>query len=712
MGGYGFSTHFFRTFRQASGKFLVNNDTFTLRFLPPDLARWPEPFMLPAVKPPNTTRIFIFGESAAMGDPRPAYGAGRFLEVLLRERYPGRKFEVINTGITAINSHVILPIARECAPQHGDVWIVYMGNNEMVGPFGAATIFGGRAPPLSLIRMNLAMQKLRLGQLATAALRRLGGASTHAQWEGLRMFLENPLAPDDPRRDGALRNFEANLRDILRAGLDSGAKVILNTVAVNLGDCPPFASMTNSNLPGSDQAQFRQQFAEGLAHEKAGDLAQAASSFAQAAALDPKHAEVQYRWAECLGHRTTNAASATRSALRLHYQQACDVDALPFRADSRVNGIIRRAGVEWAARGVELSDAEAELAAASPLGIPGQEMFYEHVHLSRRGNYLLGRLWAEAVTRTLTQTNNAPWASQETCERDLGLTPWESGFLLELVIGRMQKPPLSSQFNNPERVARLQAELNVLLAQRSGTNIVYQSGEMLMRAIQRAPQDHWLYESLAGLYEAVGDLKRAADAYRKVHDLMPHDYFSKLQLGRFLGKIGPAAEAEPLLQQAVRQRPQVPEGWVELGHARLAQGKPEPALAAYERAARLRPREAAYATFEAKALARLNRHTEAIAAYRRGLQLQPEAWESHFGLANELVADHALEEATREYTEAIRLNPGNTASRINLGVVFYRQDRIQEAIRQFEAALQWEPANTAAADYLRQARTRAASSLR
>jgi hypothetical protein len=66
--------------------------------------------------------------------------------MLLRERFPGQRFEVVNVAVTAINSHVILPIARECAQHQGDLWIVYMGNNEMVGPFGAATVFGTRAP--------------------------------------------------------------------------------------------------------------------------------------------------------------------------------------------------------------------------------------------------------------------------------------------------------------------------------------------------------------------------------------------------------------------------------------------------------------------------------------------------------------------------------------------------------------------------------------
>ena len=60
----------------------------------------------------GTFRIFVLGESAAMGDPDPAYGFSRYLEVMLRERYPSMKFEVVNTGSVAINSHVLLPIAR------------------------------------------------------------------------------------------------------------------------------------------------------------------------------------------------------------------------------------------------------------------------------------------------------------------------------------------------------------------------------------------------------------------------------------------------------------------------------------------------------------------------------------------------------------------------------------------------------------------------
>src|ERR1039457_2936524 len=332
-GGCGFDTHFFRSIRVGGQEYFLNNEEFTQCFFPEQLSRWPDPFKMPAVKSPDTIRIFIFGESAAMGDPQPAYGASRYMEVLLRDRFPGKKFEVINLGITAINSHVILPIARECARHDGDFWIVYMGNNEMVGPFGAATVFGAKAPPLGFVRLNLAIQKTRVGQLLVDIGRKLHGKNSNASWGGMKMFPGNQLRADDPRKEVVYQNFSRNLHDIVKAGLDSGAKILLNTVAVNLKDCAPFASLVNSNLPTADRAQFDQLFTDGVQAEDQGNFAEAAQKFESAAKLDPKVAELQFRWGESL-FRLTNAAAA-----REHFQLACDDDALPFRADSRINAI-------------------------------------------------------------------------------------------------------------------------------------------------------------------------------------------------------------------------------------------------------------------------------------------------------------------------------------------------------------------------------------
>ncbi len=199
--GYGYDTSFFKKVRIGNADFLVNNDKFVRRFFPPGMTRQTGALRMEAEKPPGVCRIFIMGESAALGDPDPSYGAGRYMKALLSDRFPGRRFEVVNVSITAINSHAILPIARECARHEGDFWIVYMGNNEMVGPFGAATVFGAKAPPRWMVQLTLAIQQWRIGQLLMAATRDLKArGNSSASWGGMQMFLGNQISPNDPRR--------------------------------------------------------------------------------------------------------------------------------------------------------------------------------------------------------------------------------------------------------------------------------------------------------------------------------------------------------------------------------------------------------------------------------------------------------------------------------------------------------------------------------
>jgi hypothetical protein len=94
---------------------------FPAPFFPPGMIKTPQAYAIPAEKPQGTYRIFVLGESAAMGDPDPAYAFSRYLEVMLRQRYPAMKFEVVNTGSVAINSHVLLPLARGLAQQKPDL---------------------------------------------------------------------------------------------------------------------------------------------------------------------------------------------------------------------------------------------------------------------------------------------------------------------------------------------------------------------------------------------------------------------------------------------------------------------------------------------------------------------------------------------------------------------------------------------------------------
>ena len=706
LGGCGYDTAFFKTERDAAGKkFLINNDRFTLRFFPPELARWPGTFKLAAEKPADVQRIFIFGESAAMGDPQPSVGVSRYLEILLREKFPGRKFEVVNLGITAINSHVILPIAQDVAARgQGDLWLIYMGNNEMVGPFGAATVFGSRAPPLMTVRWNLAIQKTRVGQLAVKWLRNLGGKPANSSWGGMQMFLKNQIPPDDARRETVYQNFNRNLRDIVQLGRASGAKIVLSTMSVNLRDFPPFGSMVNSNLPASDRAQFDSLYANALMLQTNNHPPEAAQKFEQAAKIDLKFAELQFRWAQCLLGETNIPAA------REHFQLACDVDALPFRADTRINGAIRELAAEFAGSHFSLCDAETALKSATPEGIAGDESFFEHVHFNFDGNYRLAKAWAEQVARLLpdevTRKATADWASQDVCERGIGLSDWNRMFVVSSVVERMGRPPLALQFNNPARLQTLQRQLSAISARQNQTNILAQARAEFEAAMARAPEDVFLHENYANFLESIGDRQHALAEYLKIAELLPHDFYGCLQAGRMLREMGRLKEAKALLLQASVARPSLPDAWFELGIVVATEANYAEALGYLERALQKRPTDGSYLANKAKVLSKLNRHAEAMQVYRDLIKLYSGNGEGHFELAGELAAMNEVAESIKEYNEAIRLNPRNAVARVNLGVMLIRQNRQNEAIQQFEIALSLDPNYAEAKDYLRQVSAR------
>lgn len=698
LSGYGYNPAFFVPQPIGGEAFLVQNEEFSRRFFPAEVIRQPSALRMRAHKPAGTKRIFVLGESAAMGDPEPAFGPARYLEALLRQRYPGQAFEIVNVAFTAINSHVILPIARECAPQDGDVWIVYIGNNEMVGPFGAATVFGAQSPPLLYVRLSLALQRTRVGQLGRALAARLQKSGPESpSWGGMQMFLENKVAPDSPKRVAAARNFAGNLNDIVAQGLNSGAQVILNTVAVNLRDSPPFASLPDERLSPEARTRFETAFAQGQRAQAAGVWTEAAAAFAQALEVDPQHAEAHYRRAVCL-----EQSGQSRPAQE-HFQRACDLDALPFRADTRINDAIRRTAVNHSSHALHLLNAPEAIARQSGVTPCGEETFYEHVHFNFDGGFRLGRAWAEAVEQALPAGSLGPpaadWATQEACERVLALTDWNRKLVLESMIRRLQQPPLSSQFNSATRLQHLrQREQELLAAMNPGT--AARARKIYQEAIAAQPEDHFLREVFGNFLQVTGDLPGATREWQRAAELMPHDFLPWFQVGVLRARQNQHAEAQANLRTALRLRPGLIEGWTELGRSLAATKQWAPALDAFQRALRMRPQDPVLWASTAAMQAELGRHTEAMAAYQRAIALQPGYWEARTALGDLYARAGQIPEAIAQYELVLRARPDFTAAHLQLGLLQSRQGNLEAARKSFQQALQLEPGNALAAEQL------------
>jgi tetratricopeptide (TPR) repeat protein len=686
LAGYGYNPDFFKRIPIGGEDFFVQNEDFSFRFFPKNMVRNPGPLRFPVHKDPKTFRIFILGESAAMGDPAESFAPDRYLQMLLREKFPEQKFEVINTSVTAIDSHVILPIARDCGAREGDLWIIYMGNNEMVGPYGAATVFGRQAPPLPYARLAVALQKLRLGQWFTDVGRKFTRVKQEgAAWGGMEMFLSNQIAPGSPMRETVYRNFEKNLDDIVRTGINSGATVLLNTVGVNLRDCPPFGSLSGHTLAPAERAEFASLYTNSLQAAAQRQWAVAASSFTQAARLDDKLAELQYRWAECLLAQTNLAEAGT------HFQLACDYDALPFRTDSRINAAIRAEPQRIKSDHLILCDAAKVLADSSSSGICGDETFFEHVHFDFDARYRLARAWAEQIEPLFPRTTNQ-WLSQGECEQRLGLSPWNRSQVIHFMVERMQVPPLSSQSNNEERRGALESRIKAELAQVNHDQ-AGRTRQNFERLVAQRPDDFFLRETYAVFLELSGDVPGATAQWQRFSDLLPQDPLGYFEAGRLLIPQQRYADAEMQLRKTLAIRTSRTDGWVELGNALALQQKFSEALDCFATALKQDSHDPQTYLRRGKVLAHLSRHEEAIASYRSGLALNPADGLIHHELALELAAAGQGNAAGAEFRQAAQLSHDNVAVRFDYGTWLLRQQQWPESQREFEAVLQLEPGN-------------------
>ncbi|HEY1423039.1 MAG TPA: tetratricopeptide repeat protein [Candidatus Acidoferrum sp.] len=452
---------------------------FAAPYFPSGMIKTPQFFSIDPVKPKGTYRIFVLGESAAMGDPDFAYGFSRYLEVMLRQRFPARKFEIVNTGMVAINSHVSRTIARELARYQPDMYVVYAGSNEVVGPYGPGAVVTASSMSLPVIRASIFVRSLRIGQLL------VDNGQPHGEWRGMEMFLDKQVRADSQRMQPAYRNFAGNLKDIAEVAHASGARVLLSTVATNLRDSAPFGSLHHVGLSPEALQSWSALVNHAAELEAAQSFAEALRLYSSAAQIDDQYAELHFRMARC------DWALGDFTVAKEHYVRARDLDTLRFRADSRINEIIRATAAAAGSDAV-LLDTDSLFASESRNGVIGGELLYDHVHLTPVANYLLARSVFDQVVNTLpddakktVRTTEAP--AELECERLLAFTGHDRARVAAEMAGRMQRPPFTKQLNHREQMQSL------MLRTAGSTESVQNTVAQYQWAIAQYPNDLTLH---------------------------------------------------------------------------------------------------------------------------------------------------------------------------------------------------------------------------
>ena len=469
-------------------------------------------------KPPGVRRVVLLGESAAAGFPVTDHYLGRLVQARWRARYPDQPVEVINLSMVAINSHALREFAREALALDPDMFVLYAGHNEVIGPFGPAAKFGPALASPALARLALAVRRTRVGRAVEAALSSVrpsaGGAS--GVWRGLDEFRGVRVAHDDPALESMLDQTESNFRAITQMARAHGADVLFCLPAVNLNDWPPLASEPSDE--GGVEAVF--------AAQDTGDI----TGFRSAALVY-----------EAAQQREAGGDMARAWPL---YRRAADLDQQRFRADSRVRGLQEKIASD-SGDGVALVDADRWLHELNPGFTNDREFFLEHVHLTMTGRAAVAELIVDGmaalwgvVPRDESAGGAAAWwdnfpSTENALRRDVFFTGYDehdmwslAWKLLRLDVfadapGLVQRrDELADRTRDLQRRAVLEWDTPALIA----------AYDLANRA---NPDDPLIHFTAARLFGLRGEGDRAESAFAQGFALRPYDTEGRLNHAAF-----------------------------------------------------------------------------------------------------------------------------------------------------------------------------------
>ena len=564
IANFGYPTQFF--VQATTPESYTSNPTFGWRFYPHNTANRPHPLLMPAQKPSGVLRIFVLGESAAVGIPDPAFGFSRILETMLRRQYPSKRIEVVNAAMRGLNSHIILPIAKECAELEPDLFLTYMGNNEMIGLYAPQPGKLSLTPYLTALRLSQKLKASKIWQLVERAVSNNGadGTSDSGQ-QDMVSFRKQRLAADDPKREVVYENFQRNLEDILNVTQRSGAKVVVSTVAVNLKDSPPLGSLHGSKFSESKMTEWETAYSAGISKESERRYGDAVQHYSEALQIDDHFANLHFRLGRCylaLG----DSQKATE-----HFTQARDWDAMQFRTDSRMNRIIRKTVESIRHRGVDFVDA-ARIFAESPLsnlGIPGSELFHEHSHFTFDGNYLLAKSFLPSVVKALNLgTPASPITSRQECADSLAYTDWDEFTEFSAMAEMTSKPPFQDQIDHAKRQKRFEriAEARFEAVQQQD---IQRLKDTYRNALAQRPNDWNLHFNFGGFLYGMKDFSGASTQFQFVVILFPDLESMRLKFGDALAKAGKLDEAMMQFREAIRINPNYRPAYEAMDRVRL-----------------------------------------------------------------------------------------------------------------------------------------------
>lgn len=584
-------------------EWLEINRGYLRRYFPPGTPLIPEfkPALMHAVKPPGAIRIFCLGGSSMFGTPYQMTATiPGVLRKQLRHVRPEADIEVLNFGASAINSNVLLDLSRELRRYRPDMVVLYAGHNEFYGPDGIGAGPLERAVPPAIQWKY----RLRDSRVAAWLLRLLGPEDVPAERNLMREVSRGgavALASEEAQRVFDL--WESNLTDILGLWREGGVPVIVSDVSSNLL-FPPFLYDT---LALAAPALERLRRAGGI---PPADREEVSGALADLRRKEPGNAFVSY-WSGRLALLAGDTAAARALLCR-----ARDLDLLKFRAPERINEITRAVCRRL---DVPCISTDSLFASLSPAGIPGDALFWEHLHPTLRGYYEIGTRYAGEMVRR-------EWIGPGGRTELLPFDPDSLGVCwLDRAYGDLSIRHLTGRWPFTGYVREPDVLRSADSAQIAIAKAVYD---------RRLDWDRGCYES-AALFWRRGDLRSAATTYSALVDEYAYSFYPRYLLGNILAKMGEKEAAVMHLLRSIGANPAYPQSRLDLGLLLINEGRFDEAVEHLSEAARLPAAQASH---------RL--HSAVL-----------------YGLGAAYANRGDLPEARQTLEEAVRLDSANTEAR-------------------------------------------------
>ena len=552
----------------------------------------------PAHKAENVTRIFCLGGSTTYGRPyddRTSFCG--WLRLFLPAVDSTRRWEVINGGGISYASYRAARLMEELADYEPDLFIVYTGHNEFLE---SRTYNKLLKVPKFMRDLGVLASRTRL----YTVLYDLIYKHDEILPTEVEALLDNSVGPedyhrDDEMRDAILDDYENSLYRMTDISEMAGAKLIFVTPASNIGDFSPFKSEHSDNLSAFEISQIdtlKREVTEAL---NKGDYILAEGIASEALAIDSRDADLLYLHASAL------RALGRIDEARIVFTQARDEDVCPLRALTPVPEIVADVAQT---KNTGFVDFVSIVDDHSPNGIPGSELFLDHVHPTIEGNRLLALAIMEEMKKEGIISQTATWNEELIAEKSTELENSLDEKAHAVALRNLSK--VLGWAGKEDEAARL-------------TNL----------AAEMIPEDSEIQVQKGILLWRAGDREEAMTHFREAALLDPRNASIHRRMGILLSELNRKEEARVELETAISLDPQLPFAHYDLGIVLQSLGKMKQAEAAYRTAQKLNPNHAEAFNNLGILLAQSGNLTAASEQFAKALQIDPNNKDAALNLA-------------------------------------------------------------------------------